>query len=64
MVRRPGARTSADYVIRASDGLVVQMVDEREAAFHDACFNDATIGVEHEGFTAEVLLVQRRCTNT
>jgi hypothetical protein len=51
--RRPGAGTSAHYAVRASDGLVVQMVDEREVAFHDACFNDETIGVEHEGYTSD-----------
>jgi hypothetical protein len=51
--QRPGAQTSAHYVVRASDGLIVQMVDERDVAFHDACFNDESIGVEHEGMTGD-----------
>lgn len=51
--QRPGARTSAHYVVRASDGMVVQMVDERHVAFHDACFNDESIGIEHEGMTRD-----------
>jgi hypothetical protein len=47
------ARTSAHYVVRASDGLVVQMVDEGAVAFHDACFNEESIGIEHEGETRD-----------
>lgn len=45
-----GKRTevAAHYLLRASDGLTVQMVDERRVAFHDACFNEASIGIEHE----------------
>jgi hypothetical protein len=48
--RRPGTPVGAHYVVRASDGLTVQMIDERRVAFHDACFNDESIGIEHEGF--------------
>jgi hypothetical protein len=49
-----GARTpvSAHYLLRASDGLTVQMVDERAVAFHDACFNEESIGIEHEATAA------------
>jgi hypothetical protein len=48
--RRRGAPVSSHYLIRASDGLTVQMVDERRVAFHDACFNEESIGIEHEGY--------------
>ena len=50
--RRPTTAVAAHYLVRASDGLVVQLVDERRAAFHDACFNDGSIGIEHEGYVA------------
>jgi hypothetical protein len=53
LFRREGTPVGAHYVVRASDGLIAQMVDERDVAFHDGCFNEATIGVEHEGFAAE-----------
>ncbi|RYE89807.1 MAG: N-acetylmuramoyl-L-alanine amidase [Myxococcales bacterium] len=51
--RRPGSTVSAHYVVRASDGVVVQLVDEDDVAFHDACFNETTIGIEHEGFAGD-----------
>jgi N-acetyl-anhydromuramyl-L-alanine amidase AmpD len=44
------AGVAAHYVVRAVDGRVVQMVDEREVAAHAACANDDSIGVELEGF--------------
>lgn len=50
--RRPTTAVAAHYLVRASDGAVVQLVDEGMVAFHDACFNDESIGVEHEGFVA------------
>ena len=30
---------SAHYVVRSSDGDITQMVDEKDVAWHDACFN-------------------------
>lgn len=51
--QRPSARTSAHYLVRSSDGMIVQMVDEKRVAFHDACFNDESIGIEHEGMTQD-----------
>ena len=48
----PAAQVSAHYVVRSSDGHVVQMVHDKDVAWHDKCFNTHTIGVEHEGFMA------------
>jgi hypothetical protein len=50
--RRPGTRVASHYLVRAADGLAVQLVDERLVAFHDACFNQESIGIEHEGYVA------------
>jgi hypothetical protein len=50
--RRRGTAVGAHYVVRGTDGLVVQMVDERAVVFHDACFNELSIGIEHEGYAA------------
>jgi len=41
---------SAHYVVRSSDGHVVQGVEAQDVAWHDACNNSHTIGIEHEGF--------------
>ncbi|MBI2895353.1 MAG: N-acetylmuramoyl-L-alanine amidase [Deltaproteobacteria bacterium] len=41
---------SAHYVVRSSDGHVVQVVEGQDVAWHDACNNTHTIGIEHEGF--------------
>jgi hypothetical protein len=46
------ATVASHYVIRAHDGFTLQMVDERAAARHARCFNDESIGIEHEGYTA------------
>jgi uncharacterized protein (TIGR03382 family) len=46
----PAANVSAHYVVRSHDGHVVQMVSEKNIAWHDRCFNTTTIGIEHEGF--------------
>lgn len=51
-LRRPSTRVGAHYLVGSGDGLAIQLVDEREVAFHDACFNEDSIGVEHEGFAA------------
>ena len=48
----PAAEVSAHYVVRSSDGEVTQMVAEKNVAWHDACFNTHTVGIEHEGFMA------------
>jgi hypothetical protein len=49
---RPTTGVASHYLIRSRDGLTVQMTDERAVAFHDACFNEESIGVEHEGYVA------------
>ncbi|MDX2291540.1 MULTISPECIES: N-acetylmuramoyl-L-alanine amidase [Streptomyces] len=48
----PDARGSAHYLIRASDGLVTQMVQNKNIAWHAGNWSDNMhdIGVEHEGF--------------
>lgn len=48
--KNPSAQVSAHYVVRSSDGQITQMVDDSDIAWHDACFNSETIGIEHEGF--------------
>jgi hypothetical protein len=50
--RRKNTNVAAHYIVRASDGFTVQLVDERIVSFHDACFNEESIGIELEGFTA------------
>jgi hypothetical protein len=49
---RPSTRVGTHYLVRASDGFAIQMADERAIIYHDACFNDNTIGIEHEGYSA------------
>jgi hypothetical protein len=48
----PKAYASAHYLIRASDGLVTQMVPTKDTAWHagNKSVNMHSIGVEHEGF--------------
>ncbi len=48
----PAANVSAHFVVRSSDGQVTQMVKEKDTAWHDACFNTRSIGIEHEGYIA------------
>jgi len=49
----PDAKVSAHYVVRSSDGHIAQMVDEKNIAWHDACFNTNSVGIEHEGYAAK-----------
>jgi uncharacterized protein (TIGR03382 family) len=49
----PSANVSAHYVVRSSDGHIAQMVDEKNIAWHVACYNTNTIGIEHEGYMAK-----------
>ena len=51
--KNPDANVSAHYVVRSSDGERTQMVDDSDVAWHDACFNSETIGIEHEGFVQD-----------
>jgi hypothetical protein len=47
------SKVSAHYVVRSSDGAITQMVDDKDIAWHDACFNTNTIGIEHEGYVSD-----------
>jgi uncharacterized protein (TIGR03382 family) len=49
----PDANVSAHYVVRSSDGHIAQMVDEKNVAWHDACFNTSSVGIEHEGYASK-----------
>lgn len=49
----PAANVSAHYVIKSSTGAITQMVKEKDIAWHDACFNSTTVGIEHEGYAAK-----------
>ncbi len=51
--KNPSAKVSAHYVVRSSDGQITQMVDDSDIAWHDACFNSETIGIEHEGYVSD-----------
>lgn len=48
----PSAFASANYVIRSSDGLVTQMVPDKDMAWHagNKSLNMHAIGIEHEGY--------------
>ncbi|MFI1166271.1 N-acetylmuramoyl-L-alanine amidase [Streptomyces sp. NPDC020801] len=48
----PTAYASAHYVIRSNDGLVTQMVQDKNVAWHagNKYLNMHSIGIEHEGF--------------
>ncbi|WP_246094806.1 peptidoglycan recognition protein family protein [Streptomyces roseicoloratus] len=48
----PAVKASAHYLVRASDGLVTQMVENRNLAWHAGnwTLNMHSIGVEHEGY--------------
>jgi hypothetical protein len=48
--KNPSAGVSSHYVVRSSDGEITQMVDDTDIAYHDACFNSNSIGIEHEGY--------------
>ncbi|MCB0400441.1 MAG: N-acetylmuramoyl-L-alanine amidase [Flavobacteriales bacterium] len=49
----PAANVSAHYVLRSSDGQVTQMVLESLKAWHVGSENPYTIGLEHEGYSAQ-----------
>jgi len=48
----PAVKASAHYLVRASDGLVTQMVENRNLAWHAGnwSLNMHSVGVEHEGY--------------
>ncbi len=48
--KNPAANASSHYVVRSSDGQVTQMVEHSDTAWHASCYNNKSIGIEHEGF--------------
>jgi N-acetyl-anhydromuramyl-L-alanine amidase AmpD len=50
--RSSGSQASAHYIVRSRDGHIVQMVRERDSAWHSGnwIMNHSSIGIEHEGF--------------
>ncbi|MBI2419011.1 MAG: Ig-like domain-containing protein [Ignavibacteriales bacterium] len=51
-LQNPTAQASTHYIIRSSDGYIVQMVLEANKAWHVSCWNGYMLGVEHEGYVA------------
>lgn len=51
-LKNPSSQASSHYIIRSSDGYIVQLVRERDKAWHARCWNGYMLGVEHEGFVA------------
>lgn len=49
-LKNPTASASSHYIIRSSDGYIVQLVREQNRAWHAVCWNAHMLGVEHEGF--------------
>ncbi len=52
-LQNPASNSSAHYIIRSSDGYIVQMVHEKYAAWHVRCWNRYMLGVEHEGYVSD-----------
>lgn len=49
-LKNPDANAATHYIIRSSDGYIVQLVREMNRAWHAVCWNSYSLGVEHEGF--------------
>ncbi|HEU4404514.1 MAG TPA: peptidoglycan recognition family protein [Polyangiaceae bacterium] len=49
--RAPRTGVGSHYGLRAQDGFAVQFIDEADVAFHDACFNEHSVGIEHEAMS-------------
>ncbi|MHC1738253.1 MAG: N-acetylmuramoyl-L-alanine amidase [Ignavibacteriaceae bacterium] len=48
----PASSAASHYLIRSSDGYIVQLVREANAAWHAVCWNRWMFGTEHEGFAS------------
>ena len=48
-----GNPVSSHYLIRSSDGYIIQLVREHDRAWHVGCWNQYMIGVEHEGYVSD-----------
>ena len=64
--KNPLAEVSAHYVIRSSDGHIAQMVDEKNVAWHDKCFNTNTDRHRARGLRRRTRAsgTPRRCTSS
>lgn len=51
-LKNPSAQAASHYLIRSSDGYIVQLVREANAAWHAVCWNRWMFGTEHEGYVA------------
>lgn len=53
--QNPADLASANYIIRSSDGSVIQMVPNQDIAYHarNWYFNSHAIGIEHEGYAVK-----------
>jgi len=51
-LKNPAAQASSHYIIRSSDGYIVQLVKEQDRAWHARCWNAYMLGVEHEGYVS------------
>lgn len=62
----PRSGVSAHYVVNSSTGEVIQMVPERNTAYHCGNFdyNRTSVGIEHEGFAHDPQAAQRFYTDT
>lgn len=49
-LKNPASQASAHYIFRSNDGFLKQLVREADKAWHVRCWNDWTIGIEHEGY--------------
>jgi N-acetyl-anhydromuramyl-L-alanine amidase AmpD len=51
--RNARSRVSSHYVIRSADGMITQMVRDKDTAYHARRANASSLGIEHEGFMNE-----------
>lgn len=51
--QNPSSQVSANYVVRSSDGEITQMVRDSQGAWHAQCYNQRSIGIEHEGYVQD-----------
>lgn len=49
-LKNPASSAATHYIIRSSDGYIVQLVREMYAAWHAVCWNRWMFGTEHEGY--------------
>ena len=52
-LKNPIAKASSHYIIRSSDGYIIQLVHEKDRAWHVRSWNNVMLGVEHEGYVSD-----------